>query len=633
MNCPAMKFWRPGLLSLALVLVSQTALGGAASDAGKLRPPAAPGGFKQMVTAAFVIQTDVSSSYLTTLARQVYNAETRMYKLFKISHGFLKGNDPKSRLGKGLNIQGDLLSRSGYKPWIQVRVYKKFDDYADEWFDESNRMDSLINKTPIRKETPEQRAMRRITEGVPGAYYIRINDYDGKYMDRRIRGFVGSKAIDDVESEMLHEMGHLFLETYLFNFEGSPKKGQESQKRGTPAWIGEGVAQLFEVNWSQSHTSLKKRARYNALIYEAVKAGDSYPFDKFVNVTNAHNLKAVANNRLLSTINYAQSYSVMQYMVEKDWQRFLAFLENCRAYHLKKKRGQLGEIYRKQNQAFKEAFTIPIAEVEKYWSKHVRETMEARLKKHPEDYYWCGEYFLRKKDLATAEKRFKLAIEGAPQKGEGYLGMGRVALSTGRIPAAVENLSKAVRLSPKNEDIWYYHGVALTHAGKSEEAIASLEKAVSLYPLFHQAQSALGDAYYEKRDYKKAAHCYDMAFQLSKHPQYLLRQGHAQFFSREYREAMKNYAAFTNIYKRDAQGNFWYGMAAWRLGQKEYALKKLEEAVKLAPNNKLFRQGLAMAKKGETITFTREAKAPTKKANNEDGTKPKKKAPEEEEEE
>ena len=58
------------------------------------------------------------------------------------------------------------------------------------------------------------------------------------------------------------------------------------------------------------------------MIYEAVNIGDSYPFKEFINITNAHNLAAVAHDPLKATINYAQSASVMDYMVNVDGARF-----------------------------------------------------------------------------------------------------------------------------------------------------------------------------------------------------------------------------------------------------------------------------------------------------------------------
>lgn len=614
---PASRYASRALAPALFALLISATLAAAESqreDASKLQPPLKPpGGMLQQITpdTAFIVQTDVSSSYMSNLVTQITTVEARMFNLFKITPGFLKGNDPKVKLSNKLTIGGDTLSKWGFKPWIELRVYKKFEDYVDEHFNESDRLTALVNKTEVKKETNEQRAIRRITEGVPGAYYMRITDYDGKYVDRRIRTFVGQKNPEDVECDLLHELGHLFLETYLMEFAGAPKKGQEAEKRGTPAWIGEGVAQLFEVNWATGKQADKKKKKYSAMIYEAVLANDHYPVDEFINVTNAHNLQAIQGNPLKSTINYAQSWSVMQFMVEAKWQAFLQFLENCRTYNMEglQKGKKISELYSIQERAFKDAFGVPMKDMEEHWKKNVIENMEKELKRDPSSYYWCGEYYLRRKSdgyLDKAAERFKKAIDGAPDKGEGYLGMGRVDLMKKDVESALKNFKKASELNPKEEDAWYYLGIAQVRAGKSKDAIASFEQAVKLYPLFHQAFSGLADAHFSARDFPKAQAAYDSAFQISKHPNYLFSIGQAAYFAKNYEEAQKNFAAYGNIFPKAAEGCFWYGLAAMRLKQNEFAIKKLTEAVGLDPNDATYKEGLAMAKKGEIMRFRAE---------------------------
>jgi tetratricopeptide (TPR) repeat protein len=598
------------LAALAAAFAPPAARAGQPADAGSLRPEPAPPGFHQILLPAFDIQTDVSKSYCDKLARKVTEAEQRMYQLFNFSVGFLKGNDRTAKLGK-YNIPGDTLSRWGFKPWIEIRVYRKYEDYADECFNETDRLESLVNNTPLRKETPEQRALRRLTEGVPQAYYMRISDYDGKYRMRRIRAYLGPKSPEEVESDILHELGHVFLETYLFELSGAARKGHEDEKRGTPAWIAEGIAQLFEINWSSSKQCRKLRLRNAGMVYEAVKAGDAYPFDKFISVTNAHNLMAVASDRLKALLNYVQSYSVMMFMVEKDWPRYLNFLEALRANHLAAQRrnpARVSELFSIQDDSFRSAFGIPLLELEKYWTKYVVEAMEKELKSKPEGYYWCGEYYLMRREPDKAEERFKRAVAGAPGCGEGYLGLGRVALLKNDIPAALEQLGKAAQLMPNEEEAHFYLGQAQRRAGKLNEAIASFEKAVQLYPHYHEALAELGQACIGAREFKRAMETYDKAFQIQCYnPYYLMAKGQAAFFARDYAEAQRDFAVFTQVLPKRSEGHMWYGLAAWRLDQKEFATQKLEEAVKLDGRNQLAREALAMARQGQTIRLALEA--------------------------
>ena len=55
------------------------------------------------------------------------------------------------------------------------------------------------------------------------------------------------------------------------------------------------------------------------------------------------------------------------------------------------------ELYSFQNEAFAKAFVVSLEDVEGYWKKHVKKTMEDALKKQPELHYWIGEYYLTRK--------------------------------------------------------------------------------------------------------------------------------------------------------------------------------------------------------------------------------------------
>lgn len=589
-----------------------------AEDACGLKAEKAPDRFHQKLLPVFDVQTDVSKEYLATLAAQITKAETKMYELFKFTAGFLKGNMRGARLGVKYPVPGDTLGKAGYKPWVDVRVYKNYEDYCDEYFNEIDRLESLVNNTPVRQQTPEQRSMRRMTEGVPGAYYMRIMDYDKKYALRRIRAYLGSQTPEEVETQILHEMGHLFLETFLMEFAGAPKRGQEAQKRGTPAWIAEGIAQLFEINWGNSRVANRLKAQHRAMMYCAIKDGDNYPFDQFVNVTNAHNLMAVAKDPLKSRINYIQSYSVMMYMVEKAWPNFLQFLENLRSKNFeanKKDPKRISELYSVQAEAFKEAFGILLPDLEHHWKKHATEAFESELARKPEMYYWCGEYYMLKKDPARAEEQFKLAAEKAPRSGEGYMGLGRVALMKNDIPAALEHFAKAIEFSPDEEDGHYYRGIALQKMGQFKESAESLQVALKHYPRYHQAHAHLAEALVQLRDFKAAMDHYEQAWQIQRNnPYYLLGKGRAALFAGNNQEAQKNFAIFASVFPRNGEGQFWYALVMWRLGgQEQQALAKMREAMQLDPNSELIRSSLAKMNKGEELRFAVESGKPGEK--------------------
>ena len=71
----------------------------------------------------------------------------------------------------------------------------------------------------------------------------------------------------------------------------------------------------------------------------------------------------------------------------------------------------------------------------------------------------------------------------------------------------------------------------------------------------------------------------------------------------------------------------WYGLAAWRLGDQPFALKKFDEAAKLNPKDEMINDALTMAKKGETFKFQLETEDVADNTKKPDSKEPDKNAP------
>lgn len=575
-------------------------------------PPKAPEGFTQMITpgGCICVETNISQAYTQKITQMVANAEQRFYQLFspgnkpfKFTPDMMNGVS-KQYFDNNAHIPGDFMNF--FRSYVELRVFKNEDTFRNEWLDQTGVKDKL----------------QRLRQGIPGAWsgYDHDKDSDGKPIGklvRRIRTFVADRDDDEVERTLLHEMGHIFMFSFLLEFAGNPPAGQEAQKRGTPAWLGEGTAQLFENRWATNQAKAQKdRLRQDGMIYEAVKLGDYYPFKDFTEITNAHNLQAIAGDPLRSILNYAQSASVMDFMVNTNGSMFFDFLCNLRKENFEKNlmskdKNHIPELYTFQNECFHKAFNCDIGEVEGYWKKHVKDEMEKNLKSKPELYYWIGEYYLRRgkdkaNDLVHAEENFKLAMDGAPKKGEGYLGMGRMAIRKKDDDNALKYLTTAVELMPKDADALYYFGIAQVNTGKIKEAIETLNKSIAIYPLNQAAQAGLGLASFHAGDFVKSMDAYEKAYQASHNPYYLFQKGYAAFYAKKYRDAQSAFNTFCDWYPQDGQGKMWYGLAAWRLGDHDFAMKQFEESKKLNPGDGMIGEVMEMAKKGETIKFTDE---------------------------
>ena len=566
-------------------------------------PPKKPAtGYFQEITHACTVETNVSAAFTKKIAAMVKPAEEKFYTLFKLTPDLMQGW-AKEKFDQKANIPGTIMHQLKIRPWIDIKVYKDQETFGDEWFELTKVTDPAI----------------KATQNLPGAYFSIGPDYTSNgWAIRKIRSFVSNRDDEELERTLLHEMGHLFIETYILGFAvGGRSKAASEDKRDLPAWLNEGTAQLFELLFSKAASSKKALMKQQAMIYEAVKIKDSYPFKEFTEIANAHNLKAVANDPLKATINYAQSASVMDYMVNVDGKRFFDFLTNMREFHFKRNLGNpdpnhVSEFFSFQDEAFKKAFNCRIEEVEPFWVKHINKTMAETLKKQPEMHYWIGEYYLRRKkgkeaDLKRAEEEFNIAMKEAPLKGEGYLGSGRMLMRKQDYVSALPLLIKAADFMKTDEDAWFYLGMAQLNTTLYSEAVESFDKSLKLNPRNPNSLSGMGTAAMQAKQYDKAIKAYEDAYESSRNLRFLFQKGRAAYFAGNYELAQQGFASFANIYKNDAEGAFWYGMAAWRLGKdKEFALKKLDEAVKLQPNDPTYAEGLKMAQAGETLRFVGE---------------------------
>jgi tetratricopeptide (TPR) repeat protein len=588
---------------LAAIFSVLAAVGAPAADAYPPKPPEPGAGFFQVMTPSFSVESNDSKAHAEKIAKMVWKAEQRFYSLFKLTPDLINGVSKTKYDNKG-NIPGTFMKDLGYRPYVTLRVFKDQESFADEWFELTEVKD---------KE-------KRLNTGLPGAYISFHQDYDKKTWLRDIRSYVDNRSDDELERTLLHEMGHLFMRSYLLEFGlvfgGPPPADADRSKMGTPSWLSEGTAQLFEVLWSNSKSSEKERIRNEAMMYAAVKEGDAYKFKDFIQVTNAHNLAAVAGDPLKATINYAQSFCVMDYFVNVDGARFFNFLQNMRQLNFERnfktqQKGHIQELFSFQNEAFKMAYNCDIEQVEKYWQAHLNKTMEAKLKKFPEENYWIGEYYLRRgkdkeNDYKKAEGYFEVAMTQAPTKGQGYLGKGRMLIRKGENEEAEKVLLKAVTLMPQDEDSWYFYGMSQVNNGKLKEAGESFEKSLAIYPRSQRALSGRALAAFHNNEFKKAVEAYESAYLVTHDPRYLMEKGKAAFFGKDYQGAQAAFNAYLQVFAKDAQGHLWYGLAALRMKDKDFGLKKIEEASKLNPGDPMIAQALKLAQKGESLRFERE---------------------------
>ena len=81
-------------------------------------------------------------------------------------------------------------------------------------------------------------------------------------------------------------------------------------------------------------------------------------------------------------------------------------------------------------------------------------------------------------DLALASTAFARTVELAPQRAEGFVGLGEVQLALGEAQAALANLDRGLELQPDGKRTHYLRGLALRELGQLAEAQRELELGV-----------------------------------------------------------------------------------------------------------------------------------------------------------
>jgi len=90
-----------------------------------------------------------------------------------------------------------------------------------------------------------------------------------------------------------------------------------------------------------------------------------------------------------------------------------------------------------------------------------------------------------------------------------HVALGDIALAAGQATQAIREFSEAAELAPDEAWIQYRLAVALIRVGRGGEAIAPLNRAIKLAPLFADSYAALGDALVATRDSTGAIAAYE----------------------------------------------------------------------------------------------------------------------------
>ena len=109
-----------------------------------------------------------------------------------------------------------------------------------------------------------------------------------------------------------------------------------------------------------------------------------------------------------------------------------------------------------------------------------------------EVHYNLGFVYTQKKDWPKAEAAYLKAIEVRPSYGEAYTALSRVYRESGQPAKATEILAKAAAENKADPKVQFGVAVDLLNSGKGEEAMAAFQKVLEIDPNFAEAYFHMG---------------------------------------------------------------------------------------------------------------------------------------------
>ncbi len=385
----------------------------------------------------------------------------------------------------------DFYKGNNFEKPIRVRVWKNYEDFLGDF------------------------QFRYDTDTIPGAFFgvSEIRDDYGKGTGKWIRE-IGTSAEGETDQEILrhlyHELGHLFMNTYMLY-------GME-----VPSWIEEGNAELFQYRIGNGTKPEGERDRRTGWLVEMVTENSTIPWPEFIKVRNLDNLNFTFQDPLRSTVQYAQAWSVIEFVVDsgnpssprrKAYSKFLADMKEAGRVAIAAarsegdvKKAREGILYEKQEALFKKNFGADILAIEDVWKKEwIQKGYERMVKTKPILRYYRGDWhmlrsrFARTKDardeaIAKADAIFNECVQISPKMAEGYVGKGRISMTRGNLDEAGQWFDQGLALGADGFEANFYGGLARLESGNATEAVPALRKAMTERPTDADVNLALGRA-------------------------------------------------------------------------------------------------------------------------------------------
>lgn len=156
----------------------------------------------------------------------------------------------------------------------------------------------------------------------------------------------------------------------------------------------------------------------------------------------------------------------------------------------------------------------------------------------------------------------------------------------GRYLEALESINKAIKLVPDDYTNYYMRAHIYLAAGEPEESIADLDQVLEINPYFTDARNTIGVVYATLGRTEDALAAFEKALS---DPKYLYKQkiyynrGDLYYDQGDFERAMEEYRRALAVEPDYARAHFKLGKALQQIGRAEDAKREFDEVLRLAP--------------------------------------------------
>jgi DNA-binding winged helix-turn-helix (wHTH) protein/TolB-like protein/Tfp pilus assembly protein PilF len=179
--------------------------------------------------------------------------------------------------------------------------------------------------------------------------------------------------------------------------------------------------------------------------------------------------------------------------------------------------------------------------------------------------------------LPKAEAAARKALVFDNNLAEAHGALAHALLHEWRLPEANSEFHTALTLNPANVSTYFAFAEYLASTGQADQAIAAMQKALTIDPLSPEINSFLGWDYYLKRDYGQCLATSHKAMQMF--PEFWVPHmiaGMCSYIQSNFTESLEEYSKALAMDPESTFSQAGVGMSLARLGRRNEALKTIE---------------------------------------------------------